>query len=108
MSAQNLAAPVGRLLGVHDERTIRLGGRVENAEDFAQIVVANRGGRVVRLGDVATVHVGTEEPRTEALFSGKEAVGIDIKKSKGYSTTAVADARPRRDRRASARRCRRA
>ena len=28
-AAQNLAAPVGRLLGAHDERTIRLGGRVE-------------------------------------------------------------------------------
>jgi HAE1 family hydrophobic/amphiphilic exporter-1 len=36
------------------------------------------------------VHIGIEEPRTEALFSGKEAVGIDVKKSKGYSTTAVA------------------
>ena len=28
LQTQNLAAPVGRLLGAHDERTIRLGGRV--------------------------------------------------------------------------------
>jgi HAE1 family hydrophobic/amphiphilic exporter-1 len=92
LAAQNLAAPVGRLLGVSDERTIRLGGRVETAEAFMQVVIANRNGRVVRLGDVATVHVGTEEQRSEALFSGKDAVGIDIKKSKGSSTTAVANA----------------
>ena len=91
LSAQNLAAPVGRLIGLYDERTIRLGGRVLSAEDFASIAIANRGGRVIHLGDVATVHVGIEEPRTEALFSGKEAVGIDIKKSKGYSTTQMAD-----------------
>ena len=91
IQAQNLAAPVGRLISKTDERTIRLGGRVESPEEFMTLVVANRGGRVVRLGDVATVHVGTEEPRTEALFSGKEAVGLDIKKSKGASTTQVAD-----------------
>ncbi len=45
---------------------------------------------MIRLGDVADVSVGTEEQRTTAIFSGKEAVGIDVKKSKGYSTTAVA------------------
>jgi HAE1 family hydrophobic/amphiphilic exporter-1 len=92
LSAQNLAAPVGRLVGHYDERTIRLGGRVTTAADFETIVVASRNGRVIRLGDVADVHVGTEEARTSASFSGHEAVGIDVKKSKGYSTTAVASA----------------
>ena len=45
----------------------------------------------MRLGQVADVRDGTEEPRTLALFNDKEAVGIDIKKSKGYSTTDVSD-----------------
>jgi hydrophobic/amphiphilic exporter-1 (mainly G- bacteria), HAE1 family len=90
LSAQNMAAPVGQLLGMYDERTIRLGGRVRDAEEFRNIVVASRNGRVVRLGDVADITAGTEEPRTAAAFSGKDAVGIDVKKSKGYSTTAVA------------------
>ena len=91
VAAQNLAVPVGRLIGINDERTIRLAGRVGAAEEFAQIVIANRAGRVIRLGDVATVHVGVEEPRTEARFNGTEAVGIDVKKAKGYSTTQVAN-----------------
>jgi len=92
LQTQNLAVPVGRLMGRNDERTIRLGGRVERTADFEDLVVANRGGRLVRLGDVATVKVGIEDPRTAAMFSGEAAVGIDVKKSKGYSTTAVADA----------------
>lgn len=92
LQAQNLSVPVGRVIGLYDERSIRLGGRVEDAEAFAGIVVAERAGRLVRLGDVATVGAGIEEPRSAASFSGKDAVGIDIKKSKGYSTTAVADA----------------
>src|SRR5690606_4023130 len=86
LAAQNLAAPVGRLTGVYDERTIRLAGRVQTAEEFAHITIANRNGRVIRLGDVATVHVGVEDPRTKALFNGQDAVGIDVKKAKGYST----------------------
>ena len=48
--------------------------------------------RTIRLADVAHVHVGITEPRSAASFSGQVAVGLDIKKSKGYSTTAVADA----------------
>lgn len=88
---QNLAVPVGRITADTDERTIRLRGRVETVDDFRRIVVANRGGRLVRLGDVAEVRIGTEEPRTAAMFSGREAVGIDIVKAKGFSTTGVSN-----------------
>jgi len=89
LQAQNLAAPVGRVQGQYDERSIRLRGRLEGPADFAQLVVAERNGTLIRLGQVANVRDGTEEQRTLALFNGTEAVGIDIKKSKGYSTTEV-------------------
>ncbi len=88
----NLAVPVGRVNSALDERTIRLQGRLNGPQDFMQLVVAERGGRVVRLGDVAAVADGTEEQRTVALFNGKDAVGIEIKKTNEYSTTAVAAA----------------
>src|SRR5215203_268941 len=88
---QNLAAPVGRVQGDLDERSIRLKGRLENPQEFTQLVVAERGGQLTRLGDIAVVRDGTEEPRTLALFNDQEAVGLDIKKSKGYSTTDVSD-----------------
>ncbi len=88
----NLAVPVGRVTGALDESTIRLQGRLDGPQDFMQLVVAERGGRVVRLGDVAEAQDGVEEQRTLALFNGKDAVGIEIKKTNGYSTTAVAAA----------------
>jgi HAE1 family hydrophobic/amphiphilic exporter-1 len=90
LQLQNLAAPVGRLNGQFDERTIRLLGRIEKPGDFNRLPIAQSQGRVVRLGDVADAKDGTEEPRSAAVFNGEEAVGIDIKKSKGYSTTEVA------------------
>src|SRR5215212_9774054 len=91
LQAQNLAAPVGRLNGGLEERTIRLRGRPEGPTDFAQLVVAERNGSSIRLGQVAKVYDGTEEPRTIALYSGGQAVGVEIIKSKGYSTTQVSD-----------------
>ncbi|HEX2834988.1 MAG TPA: efflux RND transporter permease subunit [Thermoanaerobaculia bacterium] len=90
VQSQNLAAPVGRIEKDFIEQSIRLRGRIDRPEDFAQIVVSNSHGRLLRLSEVAKVRDATEEQRTLALYNGQEAVGIDIKKSQGYSTTAVA------------------
>jgi HAE1 family hydrophobic/amphiphilic exporter-1 len=91
LELQNLAAPVGRVTGPLEERSIRLKGRLASPAEFAQLVVAERGGQLIRLGQVADVFDGTEEQRSAALYNGREAVGIDVKKSKGYSTTTVSD-----------------
>ncbi len=91
LQTQNLAAPVGRLNGTLDERTIRLLGRLDTPADFARIVIAQRSGKLIRLGDVAEAIDGTEEPRTAALFNGRDAVGIDIIKADGYSATEVSE-----------------
>jgi HAE1 family hydrophobic/amphiphilic exporter-1 len=101
LQAQNLAAPVGRVNGPLEERTIRLQGRLEGPEDFMQLVVAEKNGQIIRLGQVADALDGTQEQRSLTLYwkrdstnktlDGKEAIGIDIVKAKGYSTTAVSE-----------------
>jgi HAE1 family hydrophobic/amphiphilic exporter-1 len=91
LQAGNLAVPVGRVTGALDERTIRLQGRLDTPSDFMQAVVAERGTRIVRLGDVATATDGTEEQRTLSLYNGADAVGIEITKTAGYSTTSIAN-----------------
>ncbi len=55
-------------------------------------MVGSHNGQLIRLGEVANVRDGTTEQRSLALFNGQLAVGIDITKSKGASTTKVADA----------------
>jgi HAE1 family hydrophobic/amphiphilic exporter-1 len=86
---QNLAAPVGRINTRLEERTIRLKGRLEGAEEFKAMVVSQRNGRIIRLGQVAEVFDGTQEQRSLALYDSLDAVGIDITKAKGFSTTDV-------------------
>ena len=92
LQAQNLAAPVGWVTGPYEERTMRLRGRLEAPEDFGQLVVAQTHGQLVRLGQVAHVRDGVEEPRSAALFNDAEAIGLEIVKSKGASTMSVAEA----------------
>jgi hydrophobic/amphiphilic exporter-1 (mainly G- bacteria), HAE1 family len=92
LQSSNLAAPVGALTTELKERTIRLQGRLEDPAQFEAITVAGANGKLVRLGDVATVKAGTEEQRSLALFDTKQAVGIDILKADGTSTTAVSKA----------------
>jgi hydrophobe/amphiphile efflux-1 (HAE1) family protein len=91
LQSQNLAVPVGRLEGALEERTIRLKGRLDSPAEFKQLVVSQAGGRIVRLGDLADVKDSTEEPRSYAAYNDEEAVGFDILKSTGFSTTAVAN-----------------
>ena len=92
LRAQNLAAPVGQVTGPVSERPIRIEGRLQQPEEFAQLAVATRAGTSIRLGEVATIEAGAAERRSAALYNGREAIGLDIVKSKGYSTTTVSDA----------------
>jgi HAE1 family hydrophobic/amphiphilic exporter-1 len=90
LQQQNIAAPVGKVNGALDERSIRLKGKLETPEDFLALVVADKNGRTIRLGEVANAKDGTAEPASAALYNGRDAVGLLVKKSKGYSTSQVA------------------
>ena len=89
--AQNLAAPVGNVTSALEQRAIRLEGRFDHPSEFQGLVVAQRGGQLITLGQVASVEAGAAEPKSAALFNGTQAIGLDIVKSREYSTTAVAD-----------------
>jgi len=53
---------------------VRAGGRIENAGQIGNIVVANRGGVVVYLKDIATVGIGKELRTGSASENGNEVV----------------------------------
>src|ERR687893_432666 len=92
LQRQNLEVPAGRVERGGIERLVRVTGRITDPRQFADIVVANRGGRPIRLRDVARVEEGTEEERSVALVNGQRAVSLDILKVAGANTVAVAEA----------------
>src|SRR5690606_37908441 len=57
-----------------EQYLIRSPGQVQTLEDIADIVVARRGAAVVRIADVAAVHLGRELRTGAATQDGQEVV----------------------------------
>jgi hydrophobic/amphiphilic exporter-1 (mainly G- bacteria), HAE1 family len=92
LQGQNLEVPAGRVEQNASERIVRVTGRITDARQFAEVIIATRDGQPVRLRDVARVEEGTEEERSLALVDSTRAVSMDRLKVSGANTVAVADA----------------
>jgi hydrophobe/amphiphile efflux-1 (HAE1) family protein len=90
LQKQNTNAPVGKVRGLLDEKSIRLVGRIERPEDFQQVVVKRNGDTIVRLNQVADIKDGFADIDGMSIRSGKSNVGIQIARSRDASTVAVA------------------
>jgi HAE1 family hydrophobic/amphiphilic exporter-1 len=88
---QNLELPAGRVERGAREDLVRVTGRITEPQQFGSVVIANRNGQPVRLGQVARIEDATEEERSIALVNERRAVSLDILKVSGANTVAVAD-----------------
>jgi HAE1 family hydrophobic/amphiphilic exporter-1 len=91
LAEQNIEVPAGRLEAGPAEQLVRVTGRITELPQFGRVIVANRDGQAIRLGQVARVEDATEEERTLALVNDQRAVSLDIIKVTGANTVAVAD-----------------
>jgi len=87
---QNTNAPVGKLRGDLDEKSIRLVGRIERPEQFQDVIVKRQGEQLVRLGQVAEIRDAFAEINNLSIRSGKSNVGIAIIRTRDASTVSVA------------------
>ncbi|MEP0828175.1 MAG: efflux RND transporter permease subunit [bacterium] len=88
---ENAEIPAGRIEGDGREFSVRTRGELTTAEEFAAIIVKQKGDEYVRLGDVALVELGAEDDRTAIRWNGEPAVGLGIIKQKKASTLEVSD-----------------
>lgn len=93
LRSQNVELPAGRLESTQQNVTLRVDRAFGSPESFSALVVG-RGpdGYLVRLGDVARVEVGAENPYNRFRLNGGSAVGMGIVRQSGANTLAVADA----------------
>jgi HAE1 family hydrophobic/amphiphilic exporter-1 len=91
LQRQNLDVPAGRVERGTAEQLVRVTGRITDPAMFADIIVANRQGGPVRLGQVARVEDASEEERSLAFVDGRRAVALDILKVSGANTVEVAE-----------------
>jgi HAE1 family hydrophobic/amphiphilic exporter-1 len=89
LASQNVEVPGGRIEQGPREVALRTLGRIEKPADFAKVIVANQGGVPVRVGDIAEVADGVEEPRSLARLDDRPAVVLEIRKQAGTNTLDV-------------------
>ena len=91
VNSQNLNAPGGRVSENGTELTVRTVGKYKSVADIKNVIVANQDGRLVRLGDVATVSDTWAEQRMIARANGQPSVLLSVQKQSGANTVAIAD-----------------
>ena len=74
LQAQNIEIPGGRVDQGAQSVTLRTRGRVQTVAEFGDIVVREKDGHPVRVGDVARVEDGEAEPTTIANVDGEATV----------------------------------
>lgn len=83
-------APSGRSDIAGAEQSIRTLASVTNVAQLRAMQIPLATGNTVRLGDVAQIDDTVEDPRSQALVNGKEAILVEIYRSKGSSELDIA------------------
>ena len=89
VARQNAEVPGGNVTGPQREQSLRTLGRLNSAEEFAEVVVATVNGAPIKLKDVARVTDGAAERRSFSRLNGRPAVGLDIRRQSGANTIEV-------------------
>jgi multidrug efflux pump len=88
---QNVEIPSGRIESASREFPVRLEGRMQNAADFEDLVLATRGNYQVKFADVGRVELGAEEYRSETYFNGRPTVGVQVLRQSNANLLDVAN-----------------
>jgi multidrug efflux pump len=92
LRTQNVELPAGRLESAQQNITLRVERPFGTPEQFRALVVGRgTGGYLVRLGDVARVEQGPENPYNSFRLNGNPAVGLGVVRQSGANTLAVAE-----------------
>ncbi|MGI9590539.1 MAG: efflux RND transporter permease subunit, partial [Myxococcota bacterium] len=88
---EHVELPGGRIETERFEYALKTEGKLRRPEEFASLVIADRGGRVVHLQDVATVEDGVAEERTLSRLDGRRGVSLLVRRQSGENTVRVVD-----------------
>ncbi len=90
LEAGNLLSPAGSVEDDTGSRPVQIDARASSLAELEDVIVARPGGAAVRLAEVATLGRGTADPASLAFQDGRPALAIDVVKTDGANTVAVA------------------
>ena len=96
---QNLAVSAGYVGQAYDatadnafQYTLNVQGRLNSAEEFADIVIRNDGVEMLRLSDIARIEIGSETYASSSRLKGMPTAALAVYQSPGSSSLAVSKA----------------
>ncbi len=91
LASRNISVPGGDMEKGDQRDLVKLEAKVKDANDLKELVVrSNFNGQVVKLGSIARIADGAEDPRTLASHNGKEAVLLTVNKKGAADTLKLA------------------
>ncbi len=74
----NYLAAIGRIKSETVQIDLLTNTDLKTPEEFRDLIVSQRNDATIRLGDVAKVELGSEEPMMNAIYGGKPAVYVSV------------------------------
>ncbi len=78
LTTNNFTTAAGQVKGDFTQKNINAQTSLEKPEDFEKLVVAARGEKLIRLGQIATVDLGPQDFDSSSAFDGLKAVFLGI------------------------------
>jgi HAE1 family hydrophobic/amphiphilic exporter-1 len=91
IAAANANTPIGTVKNSQQSLTIQALTELSNADQFRNIIVAVRGDRPVRLGDLAVVTNSVENNQTASWYNGTRAIILGVFRQPEANTVEVVD-----------------
>jgi multidrug efflux pump len=91
LNAQNVELPSGRIESTQREFTVRTESSLVTPDQFRAVVVKEKDGYFIRLGEISEVELGTEELRYEVRANGEAAIGLGVVKQSKANELAIAE-----------------
>lgn len=91
MASENVELPPGKIYGNNTEMTIMTKGRLTSIEDFRNVILREDSSGIVRLGDVARIELGPQNPEQSWKYDGVNAVGLAIIPQPGANNIEIAN-----------------
>ena len=89
--ANNFQAAPGQIKGQYVVSSIQVNSDLTTLDEFRDLVISNRGDRLLRLRDIAEIELGSAAYETSALMDGKPAVHLGLYATPGGNPLVIVE-----------------
>jgi multidrug efflux pump len=89
---QNVDLPGGRIESLSREFPVRMKGRMDDPQQFENLILSSRSGSQVKFSDIGRVELGPADYRQESYYNGRPAVNVQVLRQSTANLLDVANA----------------